>query len=640
MFIMKHKKILFPYEKIRPIQGDMINEIVDTISKGGKSLINAPTGIGKTISVLGPALKYAMKNDKVVLLLTSRHTQHVLAVNTLEDIRKKYKLKFIAVDLIGKKWMCPIEGIENLYANEFLDYCKSQREDKVCEYFNNTLDKKELSPKAKKVFSEIESFGLCGSEKLKEVCANQKLCPYEMTMVLSSKAKVIIADYYYLFNPIIRDVFLNKIGLDLSDLIVLIDEGHNLGDRIRNLMSVKLSNMMLNRAIHETQENEYNECTKNLKKIKEILKEFETFLEGGDEIKIGKQDFVDRINAIFTYEDGYDVFVKNLGDIAEEIRKDEKKSSLGSIVTFLEQWKGKDKGHVRIFSKKKYKDSNILTLNYKCLDPSLITTEIIDEVYSFIIMSGTLSPLEFYKDTLGFSKNVKVNDYDCPFSNDNRLNLVIPKTTTKYSQRNSQQYNNIAKICSEVVKNINKNTIIFFPSYYLRDQIYSYFKLFCDEDIVLEVPGMNKAQKKEILDMFENNPVRDGKLFVEEGGKNTVLLAVNSGSFGEGIDLPGDLLGGVIVVGIPLQPPNLEVKELINYYDKCFSKGWDYGYVLPAITKILQNAGRCIRSETDKGVIVFLDQRYSWNNYFRCFPKNWDIKVTTDYVKEIKEFFK
>ena len=432
---------------------------------------------------------------------------------------------------------------------------------------------------------------------------------------------------------------MNKIGKDLSELIVLIDEGHNLGDRIRNLMSVRLSNLMLNRAIRETKENEYSECTKNLKKIKEILKEFESYLENNDEIKIVKQDFIDRINAMFDYEDGYDVFTRNLDSIAEEIRKEEQRSSLGSIVNFLEQWKGKDKGHVRIFSKKKYKDSNLLTLNYKCLDPSLITSEVIDEVHSFIIMSGTLSPLEFYKDTLGFSKDAKVNDYDCPFPNHNRLNLVIPKTTTKYSQRGPQQYNNIAKICAEVVEGINKNTIIFFPSYYLRDQIYSYFKLFCEEDIVLEVPGMDKTQKKEVLDKFAKNPVRDGKLYAEDSGKNTILLAVTSGSFGEGIDLPGELLGGVIVVGIPLQPPDLEVKELIDYYDKCFSKGWDYGYVLPAITKILQNAGRCIRSETDKGVIVFLDQRYSWNNYFRCFPKNWDIKVTMNYVKEIKEFF-
>ncbi len=121
--------------------------------------------------------------------------------------------------------------------------------------------------------------------------------------------------------------------------------------------------------------------------------------------------------------------------------------------------------------------------------------------------------------------------------------------------------------------------------------------------------------------------------------KVLVLLAVAAASFSESIDLPGDLLKCVIVVGLPLQPPDLETKELINYYDKKYSKGWDYGYILPAITKSLQAAGRCIRSETDKGAIIFLDQRYVWPNYKRCFPPDWKIKITEDYVEEIKNFF-
>jgi len=116
-------------------------------------------------------------------------------------------------------------------------------------------------------------------------------------------------------------------------------------------------------------------------------------------------------------------------------------------------------------------------------------------------------------------------------------------------------------------------------------------------------------------------------------------LGIATGSFGEGIDLMGDFLKAVIVIGLPLEKPNLETRELIDYYDKKFGKGWDYGYILPAITKALQNAGRCIRSETDKGVIIFLDERYAWPNYRRCFPVDMDFRITKQYEALIKEFY-
>ena len=133
---------------------------------------------------------------------------------------------------------------------------------------------------------------------------------------------------------------------------------------------------------------------------------------------------------------------------------------------------------------------------------------------------------------------------------------------------------------------------------------------------------------KNLLDEFKKHK--------EEG---SVLLAVTAGNFGEGVDLPGDLLKAVIVVGLPLQKPSLEIKELINYYDKKFQKGWDYAYIYPAIIKVLQNAGRCIRSEEDKGVIIFLDERFAWESYYKCFPTDQDIKISKLYEKKVEEFF-
>ena len=137
--------------------------------------------------------------------------------------------------------------------------------------------------------------------------------------------------------------------------------------------------------------------------------------------------------------------------------------------------------------------------------------------------------------------------------------------------------------------------------------------------------------KKEKTDMLER--------FKKYNKSGAVLLAVVSGSFGEGIDLPGDLLKAAIIVGLPLQVPDLETKALIQYYDEKFSKGWDYGYLFPAMNRAMQSAGRVIRSETDKGAVIFLDERYAWPNYYRCLPMNENIEITRNYKKRIEAFF-
>ncbi|MEM3374719.1 MAG: helicase C-terminal domain-containing protein [Candidatus Woesearchaeota archaeon] len=205
--------------------------------------------------------------------------------------------------------------------------------------------------------------------------------------------------------------------------------------------------------------------------------------------------------------------------------------------------------------------------------------------------------------------------------------MIIPKTTTKYESRNQEQYKNIAKILNEIIEIIPGNIAIFFPSYFIMEQINEKI----DHNIkitIKEKQNMTKQEKQDFLEEFKS--YKD---------KGAVLLAVASGSFGEGIDLPGDYLKAVIIVGLPLNQPDLETKSLIDYFEKKFKKGWDYGYLFPAFNKTLQNAGRCIRTETDKGIIIFLDERYAWQNYKRCFPEDWEIITTTDYKKIIKDFF-
>jgi len=635
------KDLFFPYREVRKIQNELIEKVDDCIKLRKNLIIHAPTGLGKTASTLPMALSHAVKKGLTVFFLTSRHTQHLIAVDTLKEIKKKYDSNFIAVDLIGKKWMCPIPGTDELYSSEFFEFCKSMREDGKCEFYSNTRKKSgRATIKAEKAVELLKQISPCHCEALVEHCIKETLCPYEVSALLAKEASVIIADYYYIFSPSIRETFFKRAGKELGNSILIIDEGHNLPKRARELLTNKLSSFALMAAIKEAKKYGYSESVQYLRGIRDILryyaKEFELnagqrqlekrkkeFFSDDNERLITKEEFVNKVKLIANYEE----IIANLEFVGDEIREKQKKSYVGGIAGFLDAWLGPDESFARILGYKETKIKPVVTISYKCLDPSLLTKEIVNHSFCSIIMSGTLTPTNMYKDILGF-ENSEEKEYPSPFPSENRLSMIIPETTTKFTERNQQQYHRIAITLARILNNIPGNSAVFFPSYYLRDEVNKYLLGVCTKTTFVEMPEMSKTEKQELLEKF--------KSYSKVGA---VLLAVAAANYAEGIDLPGDLLKAVVVVGLPLQKPDLETKELIDYYEKKYKKGWDYGYVFPAITKCLQSAGRCIRSETDRGVIVFLDERFAWPRYRKCFPPEWNIKITKMYQDRIKEFF-
>jgi len=602
----------FPHDNVREIQEDLIKDVVQCFKDKKHMIVHAPTGLGKTAAALPPALEYAKKHKLTVFFLTSRHTQHKIGVDTLKDIKKKHGVTIRAVDLIGKKWMCS-KTVELLHSGEFADYCKKLREDDNCEFYNNTKKDNKPTPKATNVLAELKLTSPCHVEELIEQC--DELCPYEMAGLLARKADVIIADYNYIFNPRIRDAFLLKSGIELEKSIIIVDEAHNVPKRVRELLTVKINSFILKGAINECDKFKYHEVAEKLNAISNTLDELSV-----DNEKIVKgYEFVKKINSYYDYDE----MINEFAFVGEEIRDKQKRSFVGGIGNFLEQWTGEDEGFARIISRK----GNNVELSYRCLDPSLLTKEVAEKAYSVIFMSGTLTPTFMYKDILGFDDAVE-REFESPFPSENKLSLVVPITTTKYTRRGEKEYKKMATILAQITDEIPGNSAVFFPSYHLRDEVYRYFYDLGSKTVLLEKQGMTKSEKSEFLEKFKEYKV-----------KGAVLLGVAAGSFGEGIDLPGDFLKCVIIVGLPLERPNLETKELINYYDAKFSKGWDYAYIFPAIQKVLQNAGRCIRSETDRGVVVFLDERWAWPNYYRCIPQDFNVKVSKDYLEKIKEFF-
>lgn len=621
---MVDESILFPYERIRDEQGKLLGDVKEAIKAERNLLVHAPTGSGKTIAVLGPALKNALEKKRTVFFLTSRHTQHLLAIKTLRDIKKKFGINIDCCDIIGKKWMCSQLGAEKMPSHEFSEYCKALRKDELCEFYLNTRKKGKISIATEKALSEIKALMPTDSETVNDICRMEKLCPYEIAALLAREANVIIADYNHVFNEDIRNNFFLKANKKLEESILIIDEGHNLPKRCREMLSVKLSTFILSRAMKEAEKFGYKEEKGKLQFLLDVIKELGSELdEEKSEEYVLKNEFIKKVDSLIDYDKSQQLF----DVIGDDIREQQRQSFIGSVGAFMEIWKGDDKGFARIIDRRETKYGKLLTLNYRCLDPSLVSKDVVNGCVATIIMSGTLNPGEMYADLLGF-KNYDIREYKDPFSEKNKLNLIIGDVTSKYTARNEEHYRKIAKILSEVTNAVPGNSFVFFPSYEFRNSVCRYFEGSSEKRVFLELPGMSKDEKKGFLEKF--------KEYEDEGA---VMLGVASGSFGESVDLPGDLLKCVVVVGVPLQKPDLETKELIEYYEDKYGQGMNYGYIYPAITRTMQNAGRCIRSEKDRGVIVFMDIRYTWENYKKCFPADWEMRITKRWKERIGNFF-
>jgi len=616
----------FPHESIRKGQVDLIVDLEKSFSEGKILLAHAPTGLGKTASVLSVAIQHAKDSGKKVFFLTNRHTQHQIAVNTLNLIRKKTGEEITCVDLIGKRWMCNQE-ISNLFGSDFNDFCKTIVQKGECEFYNNVKTKKGLSVDAKAKLGELKKRSCLHNEELISFGQENKMCSYELALAMAKEADVLIGDYYYLFNPFVQGTLFNKLELEMSDVILVVDEGHNLHSRVTDMLSNNLSSIMIKNSIMEAKKFRYSGMIFWLQELMRILNEIANFNDDGRnrEKVIDRDTFVRKVKAVVDYEQ----FISELELAADEIRKKQRKSYLGGIATFLDSWLGENNGYLRYITEQQSKYGPILTLRYSCLDPSLATKNVFSQVNSGVVMSGTLKPTLMYSDLLGIERKIE-KEYISPFPSENKLSMVVPQTSTKYNLRGEAMYRKISEICQKISSLIPGNVALFFPSYYLRDQIGEYFNfdgLELEKKIFWEKRDMSKEEKEDFLNEF--------KCAKGIGG---VLLGVTGANFAEGVDFPGDLLNGVVVIGLPLARPDLKTQEIIKYYDQKFNKGWDYGYLYPAMSKCIQSAGRCIRSENDRGVVVYLDERFSWQNYFSCLPRE-GLIVTKDYQKRIKDFF-
>ncbi|MDP2907180.1 MAG: DEAD/DEAH box helicase family protein, partial [Nanoarchaeota archaeon] len=339
---------LFPHEEKREVQDLFLQDVANALNSEKHLLTHAPTGLGKT-TILGPALFYSLRKKKTIFFLTPRHTQHRIAVETLKLIKKKHGMDLLAVDFIGKKWMCQQPGVQAMHSSEFAEYCSDMLEKGNCEYYNNIRKKGKLSAEAQEILRQLKSSNPLNVEQVCKTCGDAKLCPYEMSCALAQKADVIICDYFHILSSGVRDVFLKKMNKDLSESLLIFDEAHNLPSKTRDLLTANLSMFTLRIAFKECRSLGYKNVSKKIKQIGKVLESF-----AKNKITIDKQEALmlkDEFKKEIEKIDEYKTLKSQLNQIGNQVLELKKRSATKSLAMFLDSWLGPDEGFARILRK-------------------------------------------------------------------------------------------------------------------------------------------------------------------------------------------------------------------------------------------------------------------------------------------------
>ena len=602
-----------PYETLRPGQEDFTGLLESAMRRGARVVAEAPTGFGKTACALAAAIPVAEALDKKIVYLCRTHKQMDRVIEELTRISRIHQVS--GISLRGRREMClsPLVLSNTQDSSSSMYVCRLLRRMKRCTHYNNTKEQEGLARALEAQFST----GSASSLDIKAVCEQHAFCPYEIAKAVTSHARVIACSYLYLFSPGIREGFLEGLGADLSDLIVIMDEAHNLPDLAIELGSSRLSLSALKSGIREAEEYQERDIVSLLQATHQALLSLDAkyHLGAGDEAPIEPAELLSsffgprrhfvREDAVSELEDAIGYMLKQGEEIQREMLKKGKppRSYIHSCASFLGSW----------VSLRMRKDFSFLIASYTTkagtqgvrleivdLDPRNVTTQVTDACHAVAAMSGTLAPLSAFADTIGLSA-YEAKAFPTPFHASNLLALGARGVTTKGTHRGLEMYRKIASKAAEVVQNTPKNVGIFAPSYEVLEGVLGAgFSRIIDKPLYVESRDLTSSENDRMVRRFKEAGEGDG----------AVLLGVLAGRNAEGQDYPGDEMNAVVLLGIPYARPTPRVKAQIDYYAQAFpGKGSYYGYYLPAHRKLNQGAGRAHRRLDDKAAIVFLDFR-------------------------------
>ncbi len=608
------EKFPFPFEKPRTGQKELIATVAEAMKEGKRLQVQAPTGLGKTAGVLYPALAEALARGQRAIYVTPKNSQHSVAEDAVERFQAQgTPVRSITLTAKSKICMKP----EPLCRPDYCEYAKDHYT-KLAEHGVPAKIAKKRKFTAKVFQKMAEEF---------------QVCPFELQLDAAIDADVVIGDYNYVFGPrsALGKLTEAVLGQEGKPNLV-IDEAHNLPGRTMDYYSPQLSTAALEfmrKDLREIPERFRAEGLKYLDECLAVIRECrppgetkplkidpplvpfldqDTVLRGflsrylESDVEIQPRDPVLRL--CFYWSE----FAQALEYVADPNRKE-------FVTTFQPNSAGG-------------------TIKITCCDASALVRPVYDSYQNVVAFSATLKPFDYYAKLSGLDPEaVQTAEFHSPFPKSNRKILIIPQVSTRFTER-ERSTPKIAETIRRVAELRSGNYFVFFPSFDFMERVLNQFQPPSGFQVLKQNREMKADSTQAILDELKH------------GATPTLVFAVQGGVFSEGVDYPGDMLIGAFIVGPPLPTFDLERETLREYYEKNYGRGlgFDYAYTFHAMAKAIQAAGRVIRSENDRGLIILLDERFTQKSYSQSFPTDWFDRspgelVSTGILKEIETFW-
>ena len=619
----------FPYP-YREGQRKLVGDVYRTIHRGKNLFLQAPTGVGKTISTIFPAVKAVGEElaDRI-FYLTAKTITATVAKETFGLLREQgYQAKIIQLTAKEKLCLCGNTAIEQEAAdqdNPYPDFpqIKLECNPQNCPYAKGHFDRVNDA-----VFELLQASDLFTREEILAQARKHRVCPFELSLDVATWCDNILCDYNYVFDP---NVYLKRFFQDSSKekYLFLVDEAHNLVDRSREMYSATLYKEDI-LAVKKIMKPHNQAIARTLDKCNKAMLDFKRECEN--------YSVCESVGVLTFY---LMRLVSQMEEFFEKPREfPDKKTVLDfyfELRNFVNIYDLVDENYV-IYDE--MQEDGRFMIKLFCVDPSKNLQKCIDKSVSTIFFSATLLPINYYKRLLSTKEDNYAIYAQSTFDETQRLLAFGRDVSTKYTRRGPAEYEKIARYIRAAIRSKKGNYMVFFPSYKMMQDVYDVFVrveresdtrngvAVSDEPniaeesleesltIIMQHSNMNEAEREEFLQAFE-----------QEDGGTLVAFCVMGGIFGEGIDLKNDRLIGAVIVGTGLPQISNEREILKQYYDKQGLSGFDYAFRYPGINKVLQAAGRVIRTQEDRGIIVLLDERFLQSDYNALYPREWKNRI-------------
>ncbi|MBO6129313.1 MAG: ATP-dependent DNA helicase [Pseudobutyrivibrio sp.] len=581
----------FPYS-YRDGQKKLVGDVYRSISRRKILFMQAPTGTGKTIANVYPAVMALGQNLAERVFYLTAKTATALAARDAYSLLVENGYEGKTIMLTAKEKMCMCDETD---CNP--DYCPYARGhfDRINDAIYEVITK-EMVITRETVLAYAEEF---------------VVCPFELALDVSTWCEGIICDYNYVFDP---NVYLKRFFAEgkSGENIFLIDEAHNMVDRAREMYSETLIKEEI-LSIKRYAKSVSKKLVNALEKCNRIMLEYKRCCEKDVTV-------LDDIDMLLTACDNLQMILEQLfkKEIKFGVYQDEVLDFYFRLRNFTALAYQQDRDHYRIYCD--FDEDKNFQLHLYCIDPSAQLQERLRLARATVYFSATLLPIEYYKDLLCNDPDVYAIYVDSVFDPSNRLLLLGTDVTSKYTRRGQEEYQKFAEYISTIVNGQKGNYMVFAPSYKFIDDIYERYLEFNDDvDVIVQKQSMTEQEREEFLGEFDKART-----------KSMVAFCTLGGIFSEGIDLVGGKLIGSIILGAGLPQVGNERKLMADFFDQNGKNGFEYAYLYPGMNKVIQAAGRLIRTKDDVGVIALLDERFRFGSYRKTFPREWnDAKYTT-----------